>query len=230
MPRMQRKRILSDADGFSKLYAVSDTCRRAKSRSGLSLAEVSVSTLLVGLLLVTSLQTNAFVAQHSQLTRDHVRAAILCEEMLAEIMPLPVECSEGCASGASTSRQEFQYVDGYDGWNASPPEDKSGVAISDLSGWSRSVSVTAIDPETRLEDTNGILRRITVTVTCPDGETTEAIGFAVVPPRDEDPEPIAYDVVNSLELRIEVGSASGLTSVAPSHNATLSVTADASSD
>ena len=230
MLRLRRRSIFNSVQQHSKLCAATNTCHQTRSRRGLSLAEVAVSTSLVGLLLVTSLQTNAFVAQHSQLTGNHVRAAVLCEEMLAEIMPLPVECSAGCTSGSSSDRQEFQYVEDYDGWSASPPEHKSGNTIPNLTGWSRSVSVTAIDPDTRLNHTNGLLRRIVVTVTCPDDETTQATGFVVMPPRDEDPEPIGYDVVNSLELRIEGGSMNGLTSVAPSHRATISATADALDD
>ncbi|MEZ6090253.1 MAG: hypothetical protein R3C05_19940 [Pirellulaceae bacterium] len=193
-------------------------------RTGLSMAEVTVCTALVGLLVVTALQTNAFVVRTSHQSNDHIHAAALCEELLSEIVPLPVNNPDGSVpsdAAYASDRSDFECVVAYDGWSASPPETKTGATLTEFASWTRGVVVTAVDPDTLLPSTNSPLHRVTVTVTRPDFSTVQASAMVVAPPRPDDP--LATDVhrMHSLTLRIGGGSCDGLTTTMPTHQASF---------
>jgi|GEM_PF-6598319 len=76
---------------------------------------------------------------------------------------------------SSSSRADWDDVDDYEGWSASPPQLKDGTPIADYSGWTREVAVAYVDPL----DPNGLsasedlgLKRIIVRATDPQGRKT----------------------------------------------------------
>jgi hypothetical protein len=68
-------------------------------------------------------------------------------------------------SEAALTRADFDDVDDYHGWSASPPETRDGTALRDLAGWTRSAAVnfSGWNNETKLSDLG--FKKITVTVT-----------------------------------------------------------------
>jgi MSHA pilin protein MshD len=125
------------------------TQRRA--RRGFTLLEVTVSTLLVGTILVGSLSTIGSVLRQRTRTADDLRGMLLAEQLLAEILTKEyAEPTEVPLFGAELSellsRANFDDVDDYHGWDRSPPEDRSGKTLDDLSGWRRRVRVEFVDP------------------------------------------------------------------------------------
>jgi hypothetical protein len=79
--------------------------------------------------------------------------------------------------GTST-RLDFDDVDDYDGWTASPPQEKDGTELTEYAGWTRNVTVEFVDAfapggSATVSDTGA--KRITVTVTDPRGAETTVV-------------------------------------------------------
>ena len=117
-----------------------------RSRRGLSLVEVSVSTLLTGLIVVGALRCLATSTHAGTSTTNRTLAMLLAEDLMEEILQhayaepdntvlFGVEGSESV-----TERSEWDDVDDYHGWQSSPPRDHQGVPVADLH-WTRSVVV-----------------------------------------------------------------------------------------
>ncbi len=83
------------------------------------------------------------------------------------------EISEG-----TSTRADFDDVDDYDGWTASPPQQKNGTQLTGYDGWTRSVLVEYVDPLSpggAAINNDGGAKRITVTVTDPRGAQTSVV-------------------------------------------------------
>ncbi len=155
-----------------------------RTRSGLTLAEVAISTLLVGVLMVASLRTVESSLRTWQTAAATFDGDSLARQLLDEVQAQPYEDISGPPvfgpeSGETTSpahRSLFDDIDDYDGWTASPPEAPTGTPLPAYSGWSRSVAVRKLAAAGHATLTSGAtdegLREIEVTVTSPDGEIT----------------------------------------------------------
>lgn len=154
--------------GFS-----SGGCRRA-----LTLVESVVSIAIVGVMLVAALNTVGASQVTQKKMGERSRAMLLAQDLMAEILQQAYEDPD-LASGSfgltvaeitDGNRSLWNDVDDYNGWSASPPQQKDGTELSDFAGWRRSVSVGWVDPSnigTELLSDTGI-KRITVTVTFND--------------------------------------------------------------
>lgn len=137
-----------------------------------SLAETAISILLVGGLVVAALNTVGASVAGREFTRNRGRGDLLAHHLMSEILRQsyeePVDTpTMGRESGESGgSRSSYDDVDDYDGWAASPPEDKDGIELTDLNGWERSVAVEFVDRDSLINfsasDTG--VKRIIVTV------------------------------------------------------------------
>lgn len=153
------------------------TTNEKPSRTGLTLVEVVVSTLLVSLLMIAALRTVSAVTLSHRLAGDIDHGPRLAHTMIAEITQRGYKQEGTSTIGRDGENQFFRNtwddVDDYDGTNNSPPKIESGGVMNDLSGWRRQVSVDWVTPAnpsiTSGSDTG--LKRITVTVTSPAGET-----------------------------------------------------------
>jgi len=158
-------------------------------RSGLSLAEVAVSTLLVGVLMVAALRSVESSLRTWQAASASGDGSALAKQLLDEIM-LRTYAEEtgpganyGTETGETTSpatRSLFDDLDDFDDWTASPPQDAAGNPLSDYNGWTRSVVVQKLNIDSQPVNDNAMdagLRQITVTVTSPEGDGTSVIGW-----------------------------------------------------
>jgi Tfp pilus assembly protein PilV len=157
---------------------------QAKTRSGLTLAEVAISTLLVGVLMVASLRTVESSLRTWQQAARSADCGSLARQLLDEIQTRAYEDTGGSPifgpeSGETSSpanRSLFDDIDDYDGWSASPPQDLTGTALPDYTGWTRSVAVRKLAANGHAVLSSGAtdegLREIEVTVTSPDGCVT----------------------------------------------------------
>ena len=151
----------------------------ATRRRGITLVEVSISTLLVGLIVVSSLRCLAMSAQSSGDSVNRTLATLLAEDLIEEILEQDYSDPNdspifGTETQEETSdRSDWDDVDDYDGWIASPPQNRNGVSVQDAK-WKRLVIVQHVSADnlhTVLADTKDAgVKRITVTVQC-DGET-----------------------------------------------------------
>jgi len=147
-------------------------CQNRRFRRGISLIEVTISTLLVGLVLVASLRSLGHVIGSRGATSSESRAIALAEQLTSEILDQDYEDAGGSPvfgreSGESGGdRADFDDVDDYDGWSATPPEDRSGTALPNSTNWEREVTVEFVetnDPGT-VSVTDQGTKRVTVTV------------------------------------------------------------------
>lgn len=151
---------------------------RLSTRGGLTLLEVTVSTLLVGLLLVTSLRTVGAVLRYRGNAADEQRGALLAEDLLEEILTHAYGETEGLSLGGmaalATDRTEFKTIDDYHGWKRSPPEDRHGTALTGFEDWERKVAVERVDPSNpnRTVSSDRRAKRITVTARHRNGMET----------------------------------------------------------
>ena len=143
------------------------------SRAGISLVEVAVSILIVGLLLVTSLQALGHVTKGKNETADVVRAQHLCRQMLAEVLATayeePVDTPVFGREAAETAlkRDKYDDVDDFNGRHVGPPSDELRFVLPGFSGaWSRQVTVdlvTAADPSVVAGSDEGV-KRVKITI------------------------------------------------------------------
>ncbi|MBT4863611.1 MAG: hypothetical protein HON53_00635 [Planctomycetaceae bacterium] len=159
------------------------------NRRGLSLIEVVVSTLLVGLVLVTSMKTVGGVIRTWQVSEEQHDGMALAVELMTEVLQaryieeggsdkfLELETGE-----SATDRSAWDDTDDYDDWSASPPKSKDNTSLTDYTGWTRAINVQKVhsnDPTSALNDNadDQGLRKITITVTAPDSTQTVLVGL-----------------------------------------------------
>ncbi|MDH3583129.1 MAG: hypothetical protein OER86_02825, partial [Phycisphaerae bacterium] len=84
---------------------------------------------------------------------------------------------------SAATRVDFDDVDDYRNWSASPPQAQDGTAITHLAGWTRACTVQKVDPANLAAQGDVAAdmgaRQITVTVTRPDGRTTTLTALRV---------------------------------------------------
>jgi hypothetical protein len=99
------------------------------------------------------------------------RGRLLAESLMAEIARRQYEDPDGTvafgieAGEGTGNRADFDDIDDYSGWSASPPTAQDGTVLTDTSGWSRNVAVAWVDPENpaMVKTSETGAKRITVT-------------------------------------------------------------------
>lgn len=160
------------------------------SRRGITLLEVAVSSLLIGLLTVASMKTTGGVLRTWNGVQNQYDESGLAEQLLAEVLQAsyedpdgsPVFGIEGGETSSPTNRSEFDDTDDYDDWTETPPKQKDGTTLSGFTGWTRLINVQKLNKNnpTQARNDNSAdkgLRRVTVTVTDPQGNQTSVNGW-----------------------------------------------------
>jgi hypothetical protein len=153
--------------------------RDRQSCCGFTLVEATLSVVLASVLVVSSMYTHGSIAKTRKAALFHQIGSGLANQLMAEIQ----ECwynNPNWTNGLSPApgeingtRSAFAYVGDYNTWSKSPPQTKAGVTMSNLSNWTRSVSVAYLNPNTMAVSGSDLgLKQITVTVTDPLGATT----------------------------------------------------------
>lgn len=126
--------------------------RRRVRRGGLSLIEVVVSTLLASIVLLGAMDLLGAVTRSRVANAELARGELLAHHLMTEILynayvdggALPLFGPE--SGEASASRINFDDVDDYNLWNASPPQDRMGSTLANSAGWRHSVTVAWVNP------------------------------------------------------------------------------------
>jgi Tfp pilus assembly protein PilV len=151
------------------------------------LAEVAISVLLTGVLMVAALQSLGAAKQREADTLNRINAQQLVGGLMNEILLQAYKEPEtdqapmfGLEPGESTgNRSLFDDVDDYAGWTSSPPKDRSGAEIPGYAGWTHSVNVVWADPVT-LGNTASIntgLKKFTITATKNSQTLASIVGY-----------------------------------------------------
>lgn len=138
-----------------------------------------MSMLVVGLMLVAALNTVGASRVTQTRNAEQSLGPMLAEDLMTEILSQayeePVDTPGfGRESESGGDRADWDDVDDYDGWSASPPQTKDGTDIPDLDGWGRSVIVQWVTPTMlNVVGANTDVKRIDVTVTHMDRVVSE---------------------------------------------------------
>ncbi len=136
----------------SRLIKQTPACPRRPR--GLTLPEMVISTVLVGVTLVVALNLVG-TSKHAQQSANrrhqgHRLAQSLICEILRQGYADPVDGPDSfglsAAETATGDRSLFDDVDDYDMWQEDPPENKDGTLPTGLDGWTRTVRVNWVNP------------------------------------------------------------------------------------
>ena len=150
--------------------------------------EVSISSLLVGLLFVGALRGLAAATRAGLRSQHRVQAAQLARGLQAEICGLPYEDPNdtpafGIETGESlgSTRSDFDDVDDFENWIESPPVNAVGITIPHITNWQRTVAVAFANPNDlpQTSATDEGVKRVTVRVSqiSPPRLLSESIGY-----------------------------------------------------
>jgi len=188
---------------------------RVRSRPGTSLVEVVMASLLIGIVMVGALKASGAVLRARRAAATMATGPMLAEDLLAEMMAMPyIDPDGGTSSGTDTgetdtTRADFDDVDDYNGWTENGITDKSGLALAEYTDWQRTAQVDWAErvrgTSFNLFDTG--LKRIKVTVTSPDGKTTELYGYRADSGALEQPPTVDTQVITWLQATLVVADA-----------------------
>lgn len=147
--------------------------------AGFSQIEVVVSTFIIGVLMVASLTSVATTSRTLRQEADRPAARALADDLLTEVVSLPLAGSPLIRRGPSASRVDFTHVEDYHEYVESPPAHRNGQRYTGYDGWSRSVLLQPVDPSNwnvPLGSASGVCR-ITIRVHRGPQVLADAVGY-----------------------------------------------------
>jgi hypothetical protein len=155
------------------------------------LAELVVSTLLVGVVMCAALSSTGQALFTQRKMADRVTGRYLAQALLAEILTTAYEEPGGGLSLLGIDLLEtlglkstYDDVDDFDGYSESPPTNADGSTMTGYSGWSRSVAVTGVNATTLAptSSNNTGIKRVAVTAAYNGVTVYTAYGYRTAAP------------------------------------------------
>lgn len=136
--------------------------RRHRHRPSLTLVEMVISTLIVSIMLVAALNAVGAARLNECRLAENQRALLLAQALMAEILCQPYSAADEAgdvigsadAAAAVTNRTGFNSVGDYNGWRASPPQNRDGSIIPNCDDYTQTVRVVWVDPGTLTSESN----------------------------------------------------------------------------
>ncbi|MFN0011769.1 MAG: hypothetical protein ACKVS8_09025 [Phycisphaerales bacterium] len=151
-----------------------------------SLIETALATILIGTLLVATLNGVGAVALSRSQTSEHALASRLAQSLIDEVLQLPYNdpqtatCTLTPAAGEVTgNRSLFDNVGDYGGWVESKPTDKAGVALAGAPAFGRAVTLAYVVPATPNTTSGTDKGAVLITVSVKRGTRTLATAAAL---------------------------------------------------
>ena len=147
--------------------------RSVRTRRGLTMVEVTISLIILGVAITAGVRTLGSFATSSKAWAERSVAMELANALMSEITTLPFADPDGgnvigCDPGETAAdRTTFDDIDDYHGWEASPPQDASGTALTAYSGFRQQVAVAyddALGEPLAVDFEAGTFKKITVTI------------------------------------------------------------------
>lgn len=194
------------------------------SRGGLSLVEVVVSTLLVGVLMTAALHSVGASARSASAANTATDAMLLAKQLVEEIVSQPYEDPDqppnfGCESGESgdsSTRTQLDDIDDYKDWIDTPPKLPDGTLIDGFAGWQRACDIQKINTISYADvDDSGIdtgLRLITVRVTAPSGRSYTVKRLRSKPGGTKVAQGVARQAITNVGVTLQSGLGTAITS------------------
>lgn len=206
-----------DAPGRS--VAVATQRRAPLSRRGTSMAEVMLSTLLVGVLLLAALEVVGSSVRGVRVASEQIDAQMLADELMAEILAVAYSDPDATAQvvfgiesnepGSPVNRVAFDDVDDYDGWQEQDLfASRDAQRQISLPGWVRRVAVEHVDwiNPTRItnDSDDGGIKRIAVEVIDPEGQHTYSYALRAAGGALQQSLGVDLEVIAEVSVAIEV--------------------------
>ena len=127
------------------------TLRKGPSRSGFTLIEALIATVLIGIAIAALVTSNISHTQANAYGMHTSTAEFLIEEIRVMTMPLEVT-DPNSGTGVygpevdESSVTDYDDLDDFDGVTFNPPVDVNGNVLSDFSEYSQVVTVENLDP------------------------------------------------------------------------------------
>lgn len=166
-------RFLAPRSGLHDRLHEDSKLKPGNRPTAFTIVEAMVSTIIVGVMFVAALNTvgASRLTQHkASLLR---RGPLLAEPLMSEILRQSYKDPDGTpifgreSNESATPRTGWDDVDDYEGLSESPPVAKDGTALTNSTGWQRTVEVDWVNAANPAEVTtveSGV-KRIVVTVT-----------------------------------------------------------------
>ena len=167
---MPSNRCMTQSAGHGATAAAGDR-RSTCCKNGFSLVEVTVATLLVGLLLIAALQNLGASVRGGVATQLQAVGTQLAYSVLSEILTVAYSDPESNAAFGreidepqNPVRADLDDVDDFHNWTESPPRDRVGNDLGLPSQWELRVMVDYVDPLDLTQNvaTDQGVKRITV--------------------------------------------------------------------
>jgi type II secretory pathway pseudopilin PulG len=131
-----------------------------RRRPALTLVEVVVSTLIVGLMTVAALNGLGAATRSSESAGNCGVAQGLADSLMAEVLATAYSDPGGSAvfgleTGETAPRVNFDDVDDFHGWNQKPPQAADGATIADRPDYRQRITVTRVVPTNPIQATAG---------------------------------------------------------------------------
>jgi MSHA pilin protein MshD len=187
--------------------------QRKRARSGFTMAEVLISTTIVGVMLAAALESVGMVYRSRRISANRLTAPGLAQELMAEVLAMPYEDPQspggsiGPEAGEST-RSAFDDIDDYHSWSSGDARGRDGTAFTGYSGWQQQVQVAyagLADPSVNSGSDLG-LKRVTVTVTSPAGTAVSLVSLRARKGAVEQPQGVDANAVTWLGATLQVGA------------------------
>ena len=185
-------------------------------RAGSSMVEVVVATLISGVVIVGALEVMGGATKTRRAAASTTAGPLLANELLAEIMGQAYEDPEAPGTGellgvgresGETTRNTFDDIDDYLNYSESPPQDSADQPMAEFTGWTRQVigAFATVDSGADwILDTG--LKKVTVTVTAPDGTTTQRVGMRYKEGSLEQAAAVDSEIVTWVGAELQIGA------------------------
>jgi hypothetical protein len=115
------------------------------------MVEAAVCMVIVGLMMVAALNTAGASRLSLRKMGDQGRGKLLAQALMSEILRQEYKDPDGSSrfgfeiGESATTRADFDDVDDYRNWTASPPQYKDGTEIPQTDGWQRTVTLMRVN-------------------------------------------------------------------------------------
>ncbi len=156
------------------IYSLRRSVCRCSKRTAFSLLEVTISSMIVGVMLVAALNAVGAATSGRFRSGEQSQAQLLADALMAEILELHYSEPDDLSvfgpepnEANTATRADFDDVDDYHDWTAKPPVDKDGASLPLADSWTRTVAVNFVSVANLITavGTEEGLKQVTVTVT-----------------------------------------------------------------
>ena len=141
-------------------------------QNSFTIVEAVMAMLVVSILLVASMRATGAAARMQYKTAERINGRMLADGLMNDILPLAYEDPAlpvmfGVESNESAaSKINWDDVDDFNGWSESPPQNRDGTVMPNLTSWRRTVAIDRVNPltPTQVMASETGAKRITVNV------------------------------------------------------------------